>query len=302
MSGKGFIEPHHSHLPRRTKKRDPSVPRRVRSDSFDSNKTEGGFESKDALSNARSPSRDADRQPVPPSSSPVSKQEIGRGSRVFVGFSGRMWKGESSEGGSDSEPDDEEEDTLKQRYSAIVRLAPGELNIDDDKQKGILRLSLPKSEPEEAGSTQLTARQIRLGCAFLHRFLSSSEDQRPVIILAPPSSAPDAFALGVCYHSGTVLPPSGRRPPSPPVPPLTPLKGDASNSDLPPEDSYTSIHQLVMKLHDEDLLVIDDEDGRRAGRGELKPGSAGLRNEWRGLLRYEGLQQLDNVWKPFGQS
>ncbi|KAJ2917719.1 hypothetical protein MD484_g2709, partial [Candolleomyces efflorescens] len=280
MSGKGFIEPHHSHLPRRTKKRDPSVPRRTRSDSFDSNKTEGGFESKDARSNARSPSRDPDRQPMP-SSSPVSKQEIGNGSRVFVGFSGRMWKGEPSEDDSDSEPDEEEEDTLKQRYSAIVRLVPGELNIDDDKQKDVLRLSLPKTEPEEAGS----------------------EDQRPVLILVPPSSAADAFALGVCYHSATVSPPSGRRPPTPPVPPLTPLKGDAKfHSDLPPEDTYTSIHQLVMKLHDEDLLVIDDEDGRRPGRGELKPGSASLRNEWRGLLRHEGLQQLDNVWKPLGQS
>jgi hypothetical protein len=213
-----------------------------------------------------------------------------------------MWKGEPSEDGSDSEPDEEEEDTLKQRYSAIVRLVSGELNIDDDKQKDVLRLSLPKTEPEEAGYTQLTTRQIRLGCAFLHRFHSSSEDQRPVLILAPPSSAADAFALGVCYHSATVSPPSGRRPPTPPVPPLTPLKGDAFDSDLPPEDTYTGIHQLVMKLHNEDLLVIDDEDGRRPGRGELKPGSAGLRNEWRGLLRYEGLLQLDNVWKPLGQS
>jgi len=39
---------------------------------------------------------------------------------------------------------------------------------------------------------------------------------------------------------------------------------------------------------------------RRRGRGDLKPGLRGLREEWRGLLRYEGIAKLDGVWSPVG--
>jgi len=365
MSGKGFIEPHHSHLPRRSKK--PEVKPPVSNNSFDSNKSEGGFDSKDG---SRDLSKDPERrrpvaaapevdeaaaptaanQPrkVSSASGPLQPhvnnlprrhrrrpqsltrqreqqlclQEIGQNSRVFIGKSGRIWKGESTLGdgnrsnSSDDEdedgPDEEEEARLQQRYSAIVRLVPGDFTADDRQHKGLLCLSLPKGEPAEAGCTQLTTRQIRSACNFLHRALYSSNagegEKRPVLILAPQDYAADAFALAICFHAATVPPPTGRRPTSTGVPPLTPRSGESDSEaalqfHLPlaeASDIYSNIHQLITKLHDDDLMVIDDDDGHgsRAGRGDLKAGPAGLREEWRGLLRYEGIVNLDGVWTP----
>lgn len=215
-----------------------------------------------------------------------------------MGVSGDIWRGEPTGTSSDEEADDEEEADLKQRYSAIIRLVLSDSNSGVKKENGLLRLSLPTSESVEAGCTHLTAEQLAQGCSFLHRMYTHPNDSRPVLILSPPSHAVDAFALAVCFYAGTASP-TGLRPPSPAVPPFTPLSEDCSHSSLPPEDDYTSkVHQLVIKLHDEDLLIIDDEDGRRPGRGDLKPGPMGLREEWRGLLRYEGIVQLDGVWTP----
>ncbi|KAF6748697.1 hypothetical protein DFP72DRAFT_853328 [Ephemerocybe angulata] len=333
MSGKGFIEPHFSHLPRRVKK----VPsRRSRSSSGDTNRAEGGFESKGT---GRSPSRDPiERRPIAepvPSSAPISRQakhpgqgplqphvsnlprrharrphsiahqreerlclqEIGAGSRIFVGLSRGVWKGEAAAGSSSDEDDEEEEDSLKQRYAAIVRLVTSDEGTEDDAGSSkdahvLLRLPLPKSEPDEAGCTQLTARQLRLACSFLY------ERHRPVLILARPMCAIDAFSIALCFHASASSISTSRRPVSPGIPPLTPRTEDVSHAELPLEDEYSAIHQLAMKLHDEDLLVIDDENGKRSGRGDLKPGASGLRNEWRGLLRYEGIAMLDGIWKP----
>lgn len=226
-------------------------------------------------------------------------QEIGAGSRIFVGVSRSIWRGEPSRTSSDEEADEEEEADLKRRYAAIVRLVPSDTDNDAEEElkqeKGLLRLSLLKSESVEAGCTQLTRRQLGLGCSFLHRSYSES---LPVLILSPSFSSADAFSLAVCFHAGAIAP-ARHRPPSPAIPPLTPLSEDSSHSSLPPEDDYSgTLHQLIIKLHDEELLVIDDEDGRRPGRGDLKPGASGLRNEWRGLLRYEGIAQLEGAWKP----
>lgn len=341
MSGKGFIEPHHSHLPRRTRKVASSRPR---SSSFGTNKTEGGYESKDTprSTSIHSPERRPVAVPIP-SSDAIPKpprhgaghlqphvnnlprrharrphtvaqrrldrlclQEIGLGSNVYVGLSGRRWKGEStSKSSSDEESEDEdEEEDLKQRYRGIVRLIPGSTQDDEEpvedlqeRNSSLIRLRLPNTEPPEAGWSQLSAQQLRSGCSFLDNIRSSSEDNRPVVILSPPTCVADAFALAVCYYAAS-HPPASRRPTSPSAPPLTLRPHEASHSDLAPDDHYTPIHDTIMKLHDEALLVVDDENGKRSGRGELKPGPSGLRDEWRGLLRHEAIIMLEGVWRP----
>ncbi|TEB37917.1 hypothetical protein FA13DRAFT_1705011 [Coprinellus micaceus] len=327
MSGKGFIEPHHSHLPRRAKHR--SVSRHRPPSSIDTNKTEGGFESGGG-------SRDvAERRPVPAPaapSSPTAKvrhpttgplqphisnlprrrgharrphsianqreerlclQEIGAGSRIFVGVSRSIWRGEPSRTSSDEEADEEEEADLK---AALRRHCSTRPVRHRQRRRG-------GAEAGE-GSSPPFAPEIRVRRSRMHAAHEEATRARllvppPVVFRVPPRSHPiPLLLLGGCILPRAIAP-ARRRPPSPAIPPLTPLSEDSSHSSLPPEDDYSgTLHQLIIKLHDEELLVIDDEDGRRPGRGDLKPGALGLRNEWRGLLRYEGIAQLEGAWKP----
>ncbi|KAJ3507962.1 hypothetical protein NMY22_g16765 [Coprinellus aureogranulatus] len=77
-------------------------------------------------------------------------QEIGAGSRIFVGVSGDIWRGETSGSSSDEEADEEEEADLKQRYAAIVRLVISHSDSEEEESKeeqGLLRVNWSGDAP-----------------------------------------------------------------------------------------------------------------------------------------------------------
>jgi len=114
-----------------------------------------------------------------------------------------------------------------------------------------------------------------------------------ILILAPCIRPEEAMSIGISYLAGMEDMGKG----------VQEMKGDKANDDDVDDYTYSTVHRLLMAFHD-DPIPLDNlrletceeptfyDPGCSIVTGSLR----GLRPEWRGVLSFDGMQRLDNVW------
>ncbi|TFK33825.1 hypothetical protein BDQ12DRAFT_738571 [Crucibulum laeve] len=319
QAGKGFIQPHHSNLPRRRKQ-----PKPTNNDKHDTTPKPPPVEKaqtpdvtastpvtfpKNELSSLPPPTTASNTTPDVPSNGTKTKGHLQphvtnlprRQKKPLTTEQLAVRRRETRErkwclqevvlgsglfvGLSEDEDEDEEEEgeDVYQGYEGVVRVCVRRTDDDETNNKDgrVLRISIPsESIGLDDGIAALSSAQIQSACAFLHRIRSGATSNARTLILSPLARPVDALAIAIsCLLS----------PVSQCLPNLLPGVAYLSDtgryidvdSDLPVIDLYRPVHALLMHLHDSSTEGKDD-----------------LRAEWRGVMSREGMDELAGMCEP----
>jgi len=162
------------------------------------------------------------------------------------------------------------------------------------------------------GTTSLTGSQIQQACTFIDEHISiqdPSKNTRPgrvsVLILAPRNRPEEAMSIGISYLAGMEEIDKDKQT----------TEGHEGSEVYDDEYTYSTVHRLLMAFHDDpgspipngdmtpevNHLDTSEEQFFNLACGLDTDGWRGLQAEWRGVLSFDGMQQLDGVWTSTGR-